>query len=72
MACLDLTCTIVGRKLDGNWWLFEGFNAQRVHEICKLPLVKGFGGVLKAGFKESDACVYTPKIVKAGYKICIL
>lgn len=72
MAIIDLSSTVVGRLVDNNWWFFEGINAQRVHDLCGLPLVKSFGGVLKAGFKASDECLYTPKIVKAGFKICIL
>ena len=72
MAIIDLSTTIVGRRVDNEWWLFEGIYAQRIHELCGLPLVKGFGGVLKAGFKATDECLYTPTIVKAGFKICIL
>lgn len=72
MACIDLTTTIVGHLVDNDWWFFEGIYAQRIHEICGLRLVKGFGGVLKAGFKASDECLYTPAIVRAGFKLCIL
>ena len=72
MAIIDLSSTIVGRLVDSDWWFFEGVNAQRVHDLCGIPLVKSFGGVMKAGFKASDECIYTPKIVKAGFKICIL
>lgn len=72
MAIIDLTTTIVGHLVDNDFWLFEGINAERVHDICGLPMIKSFGGVFKAGFKISDECLYTPKIVKAGFKICIL
>lgn len=72
MAIIDLSSTIVGRLVDNDWWFFEGINAERVHYICNIPLVKSFGGVFKAGFKVSDEYLYTPKIVKAGFKICIL
>ena len=72
MKSVDLTTTIVGHLVDNDWWVFEGFNAQRVHSICGLPIVKGFGGVAKVGFKASDECLYTPAIVRAGFKVCIL
>ncbi len=72
MAIIDLSSTIVGHLVDNEWWFFEGIYAQRIHELCGLPLVKGFGGVLKAGFKATDEYRYTPKIVHAGFKICIL
>lgn len=72
MAIIDLSSTIVGHLVDNDFWLFEGHNAMLVHDICGLPLIKSFGGVLKAGFKTSDECLYTPRIVKAGFKLCIL
>lgn len=72
MAIIDLSTTIVGHLVDNDFCLFEGIYAERVHDICGLPLIKSFGGVFKAGFKTSDECLYTPKIEKAGFKICIL
>lgn len=72
MAIIDLSSTIVGHVVDKDFWLFEGINAERINDICGLPLIKSFGGVFKAGFKTSDEYLYTPKIVKAGFKLCIL
>lgn len=67
---VDLTSTITGQEVDG-WWIFTGIMAERVAKVTGLQLVKSFGGVVKTGFAVRNECLYTPKLVKAGYKISI-
>lgn len=67
---IDFTNTIMGKAVDG-WWIFSGIMAERVSKVTGLKLVKSFNGVVKAGFAEKDECLYTAKLVKAGYKLCI-
>lgn len=67
---VDITSTIIGQEVDG-WWVFTDLMAERVAKVTGLKLVKSFGGHVKSGFVAKDECVYTTKLVKAGYKICI-
>ena len=67
---IDIAKTLIGKSVDG-WWIFSGIMAERVSELTGLKLVKSFNGIAKAGFAEKDECLYTAKLVKAGYKICI-
>lgn len=67
---VDITSTIIGQEVDG-WWIFMDIMAERVAKVTGLQLVKSFGGHVKAGFAAKDECLYTGKLVKAGYKICI-
>lgn len=61
--------TITGSEECG-LWVFRGENAERVAEICGTKLVQGYGHTV-TGFAAKDECLYTARIVKAGYKICI-
>ena len=67
---LELTSTIIGKEMDG-WWIFSGIMAERVCEVTGLKIVKSFGGKSVAGFPVKDECIYTPMIVKKGFKLCI-
>ena len=68
---IDITSTIVGHNENG-YWMFSGIMAERIHKLTGLRLVKSFGGVLRAGFPSKDECLYTPRLVRAGYKVCII
>lgn len=67
---LDLTSTITGKEVDG-WWMFTDIMAKRVSEVTGLKTVKAFGGKTVTGFQAKDECLYTPMLVKKGYKLCI-
>lgn len=67
---LELTSTIIGKEIDG-WWIFSGIMAERVCEVTGLKIVKSFGGEIKTGFPVKDECIYTPMLVKNGFKLCI-
>lgn len=52
---------------------YEAYNesAEALHDICKLALIY-FGNIATADFKkESDFWVF-PKMVREGYKLCII
>lgn len=67
---LDLTSMITGVEVDG-WWIFTDIMAERVSKVTGLKTVKSFGGHIKTGFPAKDECLYTGRIVKSGYKLCI-
>lgn len=67
---LDLTSTITGKEVEG-WWMFTGIMAERVSKVTGLKTVKSFGGKTVTGFPVKDVCLYTPILVKKGYKLCI-
>ena len=67
---LDLTSTITGKEVDG-WWMFTGIMAERVSKVTGLKTVKSFGGQIKVGLPAKDEYLYTPMLVKKGYKLCI-
>lgn len=68
---VNLTNTIIGQEVDG-WWIFTDIMAERVSNIIGTKLVKSFCGHVKSGFPAKDECLYTGKLVKNGYKLCII
>ena len=67
---LDLTSTITGKEVDG-WWIFTDIMAERVSKVTGLKLATTFGGRVTTGFPAKQDYIYTPKIVKNGFKLCI-
>lgn len=67
---IDLTSTITGKEVDG-WWIFTDIMAERVSKVTGLKTVKSFGGHIKTGFPAKDEYLYTARLVKNGYKLCI-
>lgn len=67
---IDLKSTIIGVEVDG-WWIFTDIMAERVSKVTGLKTVKSFGGHIKTGFPAKDECLYTARLVKNGYKLCI-
>lgn len=68
---INISNTLIGYEV-GDWWLFYDTNAQLLSRETGMQIHKAAGGKMVAGFPIKDECIYTAKLVKAGYKLQIL
>lgn len=68
---INFQTTIIGRGVSG-WWIFTDMMASRLSELTGLHAERDDAGRLQLSFKAENECIYTPKIVKKGFKLCIL
>lgn len=68
---INLTNTLIGYEV-GDWWLFYDTNAELLSREIGVQIHKAAGGKMVAGFPKKNECLYTAKLVKAGYKLQIL
>lgn len=55
----------------GNTYETYNDNAEQVHKVCKFPIIY-YGKIAHLDFKDSCDFWVFPKMVREGFKICII